>query len=504
MIEGLLQGFGTVAEPINLVLVFIGTALGIMVGALPGLSSPMAIIVLLPITYAMEPLPALLLMIGIYVGTKLGGSFSAILLRTPGTPAAACTALDGYPMAQRGEAGLALGYATMGSTFGGVFGWILAVTFIPLISSIAIKSSPADIALIAIAGLVMVSAFVRGSMLRGLIGVILGLMISTVGLDPQDAIERYTFDILDLMSGIPFAAALIGLFGFTVVFSDMELIGRASNLVQSKVNLALPKIKDLLRYWEYIAIGSFYGTGVGAVPGVGAEGATWLAYATARNRSKEPEKFGTGVPEGILTPESANNATTGGTMIPLLTLGIPGDGSTAVILGAMLLHGIDPGVTLMEESGDLVYGILAGLLIATIFMFLIAWRAIKYFIIILQRDRSWLFPFILVFATVGAFASTNTFFPVFAAIGFGVVGYIMEKRNFPVVTVVLGVILGPIIEINFRLGLLLSNHDYTTFVATWPRQLIVATIVLLLGREFYVGIKQEWLNRTAVKAPKSD
>ena len=407
-------------------------------------------------------------------------------------------------MAQRGEAGLALGYATMGSTIGGVFGWILAVTFIPLLSSIAIKSSPADIALIAIAGLVMVSAFVRGSMLRGLIGVILGLMISTVGLDPQDAIERYTFDILDLMSGIPFAAALIGLFGFTVVFSDLEMIGRASKLVQSKVNLALPKFKDLLRYWESIAIGSFYGTGVGAVPGVGAEGATWLAYATARNRSKEPEKFGTGVPEGILTPESANNATTGGTMIPLLTLGIPGDGSTAVMLGAMLLHGIDPGVTLMEESADLVHGILAGLLIATIFMFLIAWRAIKYFIFILQRDRSWLFPFVLVLATVGAFASTNTFFTVFAAIGFGVVGYIMEKRNFPVVTVVLGVILGPIIEINFRLGLLLSNHDYTTFVATWPRQLIVVAIVLLVGREIYVGIKQEWLNRTVVKAPISD
>lgn len=504
MIEGLLQGFVTVAEPGNLVLVFIGTALGILVGALPGLSSPMAIIVLLPITFSMEPLPALLLMIGIYVGTKLGGSFSAILLRTPGTPAAACTALDGYPMAQKGEAGLALGYATMGSTIGGVFGWILAVTFIPLISSIAIKSSPADIALIAIAGLVMVSAFVRGSMLRGLIGVILGIMISTVGLDPQDAIERYTFDILNLMSGIPFAAALIGLFGFTVVFSDMEMIGKVDKLVDSKVNLALPKIKDLLRYWESVAIGTLYGTGVGAVPGVGAEGATWLAYATVRNRSKEPEKFGTGVPEGILTPESANNATTGGTMIPLLTLGIPGDGSTAVMLGAMLLHGIDPGVTLMEESADLVHGILAGLLIATIFMFLIAWGAIKYFIFILQRDRSWLFPFVLVLATVGAFASTNTFFTVFAAIGFGVVGYIMEKRNFPVVTIVLGVILGPIIEINFRLGLLLSNHDYTTFVATWPRQLIVVAIVLLVGREIYVGIKQEWLNRTVVKAPISD
>lgn len=490
MIEGLMGGFATVFEPLNLLLVFLGTAMGILVGALPGLSSPMAIIVLLPLTYSMETMPALLTMIGVYVGTKLGGSFSAILLRTPGTPAAACTALDGYPMAQQGKAGLALGYATMGSTFGGIFGWVLAVAFVPLLSTVAVKSSNADIALIGILGLVMVSAFVRGTMLRGLIGVFLGLLVATVGLDPIDSTERFTFGSYNLMSGIPFAAALVGFFGIGVVFSDIKMIGVKSEMVMKELNLALPKMRDLIKRWQCIVIGGVYGTGIGAIPGVGAEGSPWIAYATVRNKSKNPEQFGTGVPEGILTPEATNNANTGGTMIPMLALGIPGDGSTAIMLGALILHGLEPGVTLMKTSGDLVYGILAGLLISTIFMFLIAWSSIRCFIYVLQQDRSWLFPFILVLAVLGAFSSMNTLFPVFVAIAFGVIGYILESRNFPVVTIILGIILGPIIEQNFRLALALSDNDWSTFLATWPRQLIVAVIIGLLAHEIYKSIKE--------------
>ena len=207
-----------------------------------------------------------------------------------------------------------------------------------------------------------------------------------------------------------------------------------------------------------------------------------------RNKSKNPEKFGTGIPEGVLTPEATNNANTGGTMIPMLTLGIPGDGSTAIMLGALVLHGLEPGVTLMKTSGDLVYGILAGLLISTIFMFFLSWKAIRYFILVLQQDRSWLFPFVLVLATVGEFITMNTLYPVYIAIAFGVIGYIFESRNFPVVTVVLGIILGPIVEENIRLALALSNNDWTTFIATWPRQVIVAAIIGLLAHEIYKGI----------------
>ncbi len=508
MLEGLFGAFISILAPVNLILLFIGTGLGILVGALPGLSSPMAIIVLLPLTYSMSTLPALLTMIGVYVGTKLGGSYPAILLRTPGTPAGACTALDGYPMAQKGAPGLALGYATMGSTFGGAFGWILAVTCVPLLSSIAVKSSNADIALIGILGLIMVSAFVRGSTLRGLIGVVLGLLIATVGLDPIQTTSRFTFGYYNLMSGIPFAAALVGFFGIAVVLSDIKMIGRPSHMVASRLNLALPKWKDLVTRWQCILIGGLYGTGIGAIPGVGAEVSPWIAYATIRNKSKTPEHFGSGIAEGILTPEATNNANTGGTMIPMLSLGIPGDGSTAIMLGAMVLHGLEPGVTLMKNSSDIVYGILAGVLVATLFMFLISWQAIRYFVFILRFDRSWLFPFILIFATLGAFLTMNTTFPVFIAITFGVVGYIFESRKFPVVTVVLGIILGPIVEQNIRLALALSKNDWHTFIATWPRKIMVVAIFALLAYEIYKGLtatpKPDHTSETLTPPKKED
>ncbi len=485
MVAGLIQWFIDVSSVGNLIILFIGTALGILVGALPGLSSPMAIIVLLPITFRMETLPAFALMIGIYVGTKLGGSFSAILLRTPGTPASGCTALDGYPMALRGEAGKALGYAAMGSTAGGLIGWVAAIVAIPLIATIALDSAPPDIALIGIAGLVMVSAFTRGSMVKGFSGVLIGLMVASVGIDSQDAVMRYTFGASILESGIPFAAVLVGVFGFTVVLTDIAMTVSGSQLLTKDVKLSLPGAGDLFRRWRTWTIGSAYGIGIGAIPGVGADGSTWLSYATVKNQSKNPppEAFGTGIPEGILTPESSNNATTGGAMVPMLTLGIPGDGSTAIMLGAMLIHGLTPGVGLMRDDPEIVFGILASLLIATVFMFIIAWFAIRPFVFVLQRERSVLFPFILVFATIGAFASGNSLFPVFIAILFGVVGFVLEARGFPVVTIVLGAILGPIIEQNVRLGLALSGGEWTTFFGTWPRVLLVAVIGLLVANE---------------------
>lgn len=337
----------------------------------------------------------------------------------------------------------------------------------------------------------MVSSFVRGSIVKGLIGVAFGLLISTVGMDPESGVSRYTFGVLDLNSGIPFAAALVGLFGLTVVLSDLTLLGSKAHLTTDRVKVALPKLGDALKYWRAILIGGGYGTTVGAIPGVGAEGASWLAYATTRRQSKTPDAFGTGAPEGVLAPEATNNATTGGTMIPMMTLGIPGDGSTAVMLGALLLHGLTPGVTMMRDHGDIVWGVLAGLGLATVAMFVLGWKAIRLFVFVLQQDRSWLFPFVLVFACLGAFATTNTFFPVWVAIAFGLVGLAFESRGFPVVTIVLGIILGPIIEVNMRLALSLSNDDWTTFVATGPRIALVALVALLL----FVEIRQAMLAR---------
>ncbi len=284
------------------------------------------------------------------------------------------------------------------------------------------------------------------------------------------------------------------------MLSDLKLIGRGTEVIATTVGMALPPIRDLLRRWKAILIGGFYGTFVGAIPGVGAESSTWIAYATAKNRSRNKANFGKGEPDGILTPEASNNALTGGTMVPMLTLGLPGDGSTAVMLGALVLHGIEPGVMLMQQSGDLVWSILASLLIATLFMFVIAIFAIQGFVKVLQQDRSYLFPFVLVLAVVGAFAISNNVYPVYIAIIMGVLGYILESRGFPLVTLVLGVILGPIIEYNARVALALSGNDWSTFLATWPRIGVVALIVVVLVYEVFKHPsqhKQQEADRTA-------
>jgi putative tricarboxylic transport membrane protein len=484
------MGFEHVLTAYNLGMTFMGTALGILVGALPGLSSPMAMIMLLPLTYSFSGLSALLMMMGAYVGTKLGGSYSAILLRTPGTPAAACTVLDGHPMALKGMAAEALGYATMGSTLGGLAGWLAATLCVPVIAGIAVKSGPADIALIGLAGLVMVSSFVRGNMLKGLMGMLLGLLLSAVGLDPQDATPRMTFNIQDLYGGVDFSAALVGFFGIAVVLSDLHRIDEGATRIRSKMSLVLPPLGELCGRWKAIAVGAFYGLFVGAVPGVGAEGSTWLAYATVRKNSKDPESFGTGNPDGILAPEASNNAVTGGTMLPMLTLGLPGDGSTAIMLGALLLHGMTPGITLVKESPEMVYGLLAGLGIAHVFMFLLGTLAIRPYILLLQNDRAWVFPFVLIMAMVGCYAGTNNPFPVFLAVLFGILGFFMESRGFPIPTVVLGVILGPIIEVNLRLALSLSNDDWTVFAETWPRKAILALVLYIVVKEIIAGLRR--------------
>lgn len=487
--NGVIGFMASVFTPWNLLISFIGSLLGVLVGAIPGLSAPMVIVVLLPITYKMEPLPALLLLIGIYNASKLGGSFPAVLLRTPGTPAAACTCLDGNAMAAKGEAGLAIGYSIFASSLGGLASFLACLFLSPLIAGIAIKAASADIALIGLLGLVMVCIFSRGNMIKGLIGVALGLLASSVGADPIGGALRFTFGSKSLISGIPFIAPLVGMFAIGTVLSDLHVIGTRPERQGEKVEVQIPSIRQCMRYWKELLIGTVYGIVVGAIPGVGAEGSTWLAYATVKKNSKHPELFGTGIPEGIVAPEASNNAVTGGALIPLLTLGIPGDSSTAIMLGALMLQGLSPGVTLFRDSPELTYGMITGLLTSTIFMFLIGWKMIRPFIAMLDRDRSWIFPFVIIFASIGAFASSNTTLPVILAVGFGLMAYFMQKYDFPVVTLVLATILGPTIETNARLALLFSKGSYQIFYATWLRKAIIAVVLWLVISEMWSAVK---------------
>lgn len=474
----------------NLLVTLIGSFLGVLVGAIPGLSSPMVIVVLLPLTYTMEPLPALLLLIGIYSASKLGGAFPAVLLRTPGTPAAACTCLDGHAMAQKGKAGLAIGYSIFGSTVGGVFSFLACLFCAPAVASIALKAANADIALIGILGLIMVCIFSRGNIIKGLIGVAVGLLISAVGADPVNGTLRYTFGSFKLISGIPFVAALVGMFAIGTVLADIKVIGKRNEKREGTVKVEMPKIREAVKYWKELLIGSIYGVLIGAIPGVGAEGSTWLAYANAQKISKHPEKFGTGIPEGIVAPEASNNAVTGGALIPMLTLGIPGDGSTAIMLGAIMLQGLSPGMLLFRDSPELTYGMIAGLLSSTVFMFLIGWKMVKPFVAMLDRDRSWIFPFVIVFGCIGAFADSNTTMPVLMAALLGLLAYFMQKYNFPIVTMVLAIILGPVIENNARLALLMSGGSATVFVGSWLRIALVLIVLFLIGSEVVRAVRQ--------------
>lgn len=485
----------TALTPMNLLFTAIGAALGLIVGALPGLTSPMVIVMLLPLTYTMDPLPALLMLMGIYTATKLGGAFPAIMIRTPGTPAAACTTLDGYPMAQRGEGGRALGFAIFSSLFGGVVAFLACLLLAPLVATIALRATSADIALIGLLGLIMVCMFSKGNIVKGLIGVCAGLLISFVGSDPISGTSRFTFGNHVLLSGIPFVAALVGMFAIATVLSDLKSIGNSKEkAIEEKMaikKVELPSFREFISHWKAVAIGCFYGVVVGVVPGVGAEASPWLAYANAKKASKYPEKFGTGVPEGIIAPETSSNALTGGAMVPVLTLGIPADGSTAIMLGALMLQGLNPGVTLFRDHPALTYGMITGLLTTTLFMFFLAWKLIRLFVVMFKQDRSWIFPFVLVFGTIGAFASTNTTAPVIMAVLLGLLGYFMQKYDYPVVTLVLAIILGPIIETQARLALLFSRGSWSTFYDTPFRIVLLAIAMLAIGSEVYSSFRQK-------------
>lgn len=476
--------------PMNIFVTVIGAFLGVLVGAIPGLSSPMVIVVLLPLTYKMEPLPALLLLIAIYNASKLGGAFPAILLRTPGTPAAACTVLDGHAMAEKGESGKAMGYSIFASAWGGIVGFFACLLVAPAIANVALKFEDADIALISVLGLVMVCIFSRGNILKGLIGVAFGLLVSSVGGDPINGTPRYTFGYVGLRGGIPFISALVGMFAIGTVLFDVKMIGKKRTAEQGELaKVQMPSIKDSVKYWKELLIGSIYGIVIGCIPGVGAEGSTWLAYANAQKISKHPEKFGTGIPEGIIAPEASNNAVTGGALIPMLTLGIPGDSSTAIMMGALMLQGLNPGVTLFRDHPALTYGMVGGLLTSTIAMFLIGWKMIKPFVAMLSRDRSWIFPFVIVFASIGAFADSNTTLPVLMASIFGLLAYFMQKYDFPIVTMVLAIILGPTIETNARRALLFSKGSWLVFCTSPLRIIILLIVAALIISEFRIYLK---------------
>jgi len=489
-LENLLRGFYVALQPLNLVLIATGTALGVFVGAMPGLSSTTGLAIVLPFTFMLPPVPAFLMMISLYMAAEYGGSITAIAIGVPGTPPALPTTFDGYPLTKKGLAGKALGVSIISSTLGGAFGTIILILAARPISTFALKFGPAEYFALGVFGLSIVGNLVGASVVKGFISVIIGLLFTQVGVDVMSGYPRFTFGLSGLLEGIPFIPALIGFFAISEIFKLIEESGVIQR-IEKKISGKLPTWKELKSLIVTVLRSSAIGTIVGAVPGAGATIASLIAYNEAKRVSKTPEKFGTGVLEGVSAPESANNASVGGAMIPLLTLGIPGSGSTAILLGGLMLHGMSPGPMLMSKNPELVYSIYSGFFVSEFFMLMIGLLGIPLWVKLISLRSSTLTPLILGISMVGAYALGNSVFDMILALFFGVIGFLMRRFGFPLAPAVLAIVLGFIVETNYRRALTISGGDHMMFL-TKPISLF---LILLALASFLIPILKNYLGK---------
>jgi putative tricarboxylic transport membrane protein len=448
----------------NLFACAVGVAFGLFIGATPGLTISLGMVLLLPLTFNLPAVTAVCLLLGLYAAGMTGGSFSAILLNIPGTPSASATVIDGYEMAKKGRAGQALGTAVTASFFGGLFGLVCLTSISPFIAKVALKFGAPELFALVLLGLTLICSFGQESVIKGLISGIVGLIIMTVGLDPMMGTPRFTFGVVDLQAGISFLPAMIGLFAIPQI-----LVGIAGNVpvipaYKSKISGLLPKIDDLAKLLKSMLVGSAIGTGIGAIPGAGGPIAVFLSYDYAKRISKRSAQFGHGEPEGVAAPESANNAVAGGALIPMLTLGIPGDPITAILLAALMIHGLIPGPLLFQTNAQFVYAVFWSFLLANILNFCLTMSTIKLWVKILKVPQRVLLPIIATLCVVGTYALQSSFFDTGIMFVFGIISYFMKKYGFPVVPMLLAIILGPSLETQLRMSLIISEGDPSIFI----------------------------------------
>ena len=448
----IMEGFvNVVLDPFVWLLIVCGVAIGIVFGSIPGLTATMAVVMFLPMTYVMEPTDGLCMLVALFIGGISGGLISAILLNIPGTPASVATCFDGSPLAKQGQAGKALGVGIVYSFIGTLIGVGLLIFISPYLAQIAIQFSAYEYCTLALFSLSLVIALTGKDIVKGLIGAILGCMFVTVGLSPIDSRPRFTFGLSELTAGFPLLVFLIGLFAIT------EVVKYAEESDQDYTVETNFKIKGFgftlaeagTQIWNMIR-SALIGVGIGILPGIGPGVSSMLAYTVAKNSSKYPEKFGTGVIDGVVASETANNATIGGAMIPLLALGIPGDAVTAILLGAFMVHDVAPGPLIFEKSGSVVYGIFFAMIIASFVMLVLEFGGIRAFMRILKVPKQYLFPIIVVLCFVGAIAESNRISDAWGVLLFGLIGYGLIKAGVPLTPMILGFILGPMFESNLR------------------------------------------------------
>lgn len=463
LFDNLLLGLRVASDPTVLWYCFFGVFLGTAVGVLPGIGALAAISLLLPMTYHMSPTAAIVMLAGVYYGAQYGGSTASILMNLPGGPASAVTCLDGYPMAKKGKAGIALFITTIASLFGAMFGLALLILFSPTIAEVGLKFGPAELFAMMVMGLVAASSMGSGSPVKGLAMMVMGVLLGMVGTDVNSGAARYTMDVPELMDGINLVALAMGLFGVAEVVRGIH--GQDDSKKVEKVTLRsmIPAKQEMNRGYPAMFRGSVIGSALGALPGVGPSIAAFMAYAVEKKVAKRPEEFGHGAVQGISAPESANNAAAQTAFVPSLSLGIPGDAVMAIMLGALIIHGIQPGPTLINEQPEMFWGLVVSFAIGNIMLVLLNIPTIGIWVSLLRIPFKWLYPAILVFVALGVYSVNNNSFDIYMVAIFGVLGYLFMLLRFEAAPLLLGYILGPMVEENLRRTLLLSRGDPSIF-----------------------------------------
>lgn len=473
------QGLSSVIEPYHLLIIVIGSSIGILSGGIPGVSGTMAIALAIPVTYAMSPTASLLLLVSLYASSVYAGSISGILFRTPGAPEGAPATLDGYAMAKKGLAGEALGVDIFSSVTGGIFGTIVLALVAPQLAKVALQFGPSEFFALAFLGLSVVSSVGTKNESKAIISVLMGLFVATVGIDMISGFNRFTFGTTSLLSGISFIPTIIGLFAVAEVLKRIRE-KRGMTGIRSQARAKLPSLKLINKLKGLILRSASIGTFIGILPGVGATTGAFVGLSEAIRWSKHPEKFGTGIPEGIAAPEAANNAACSGAMVPLLTLGIPGSAATALMLGAFLIHGLKPGPLLFIQQPVLVYSVFVAMFLANLSIIILAKLFIRYFSKIIELPYNVLGPGIIIFCVTGVFAVRNNFGDIWIMIIFAILGFFMEKYNYPLAPLILGVVLGPIAEQNLRQAMIISDNNPMVLVSTPISAILIVLSVLSL------------------------
>lgn len=486
MIENILAGLHLFWGVENFIAITVGVFIGVLVGMIPGLTATMAVALALPLTFAMAPTTGILLLIGVYKGGVFGGSISAILLRAPGTPAAAATLLDGYPLAQQGKAGKAMKMALYASCIADFISNISLIFFAGLIAGLALAFGPPEFFWLICFSLTVVVSISGASLAKGLISGALGLLVSTIGLDLVQGSERLSFGNFNLMGGVGYIALLIGLFAMPEIIDFY--VRKSKQLVVKVADASTVTRQEFKNSISAIVRGSFIGVIIGTIPGAGATAAAFLSYGEAKRSSKKPEEFGKGSLEGVAAAESGNNGVTGATMIPLLSLGIPGDVVTAVILGAFLIHGLSPGPLMFKENIDLIYALFIGIMLSSIVLFIVGSAAIKYFVRIADIPKHILMPIILLFCVFGTYAVQSQMFDVLMMMIFGVLGYIMMRIGMSAAPFLMGFILGPLLEDNLRRSYLISDGSMLVFIRSPICWIFIALTLISL----FIGLRREF------------